>query len=292
MPARLPSLFVSHGAPTLCLEPQPARTFLLGLGARLPHPEAILCVSAHWTTARPTVTLAARPETLHDFYGFPEALYDVRYPAPGAPRLARRVLELLTGAGIPAVGDDRRGLDHGAWVPLGLMYPQADVPVVQLSVQPDTPAREHLAIGEALAPLGKEGVLVMGSGGATHNLGDVRWETPGLPVAPPPEYVRAFDAWLKAAVAAGDAQALVEYLEQAPHARRNHPTPEHFLPLFARPWPGAAAPASCTTRFAWACFPWRRLCGRNKGNRKADRRRPPCRARTSATARAARSWAR
>lgn len=260
MPTHFPSLFVSHGAPTLYLEPQPARTFLLGLGARLPRPEAILCVSAHWTTERPTVTLAARHQTIHDFYGFPEALYDVRYPAPGAPQLARRVLELLTGAGIPAAGDDRRGLDHGAWVPLGLMYPQADIPVVQLSVQPDMPAREHLAIGEALAPLGREGMLVLGSGGATHNLGDVRWETPDLRGAPPPEYVRAFDAWLKAAVAAGDAQALTEYLGQAPYARRNHPTPEHFLPLFAPLARGGSArlvhDSFCLGVLSMAAFVW------------------------------------
>ena len=131
----LPSLFVSHGAPTLYLEPQPTRDFLLGLGRALPRPRAVLCVSAHWTTPAPRVALARQPETIHDFYDFPEPLYDVRYPAPGSPDLAKRVLDLLAGAGIPAAGDETRGLDHGAWVPLGLMYPEADVPVVQLSVQ-------------------------------------------------------------------------------------------------------------------------------------------------------------
>ncbi|WP_300157197.1 class III extradiol ring-cleavage dioxygenase [Solidesulfovibrio sp.] len=257
MPQRLPSLFVSHGAPTLFLEPQPARAFLQRLGATLPRPEAVLCVSAHWTTARPTVTLAAHPETIHDFSGFPEELYAVRYPAPGAPGLAGRVLSLLEEAGVPASGDAARGLDHGAWVPLGLMYPEADVPVVQLSVQPGLSPREHLAVGRALAPLAREGVLVLGSGGATHNLRDVRWDDPD---APPPPYVRAFDDWLKAAVLEGRTEALAAYADQAPYAGRNHPTPEHFLPLFAPLAMGGTARLAhdsfCLGVLSMAAFLW------------------------------------
>ncbi|HWQ08604.1 MAG TPA: class III extradiol ring-cleavage dioxygenase [Holophaga sp.] len=224
----MPSFFVSHGAPTLFLEPQPTRTFLQGLGQALPRPRAVLCVSAHWTTATPMVTMARQPETIHDFYGFPEALFAVRYPASGDPALAERVRALLDKAGMPAAGDPARGLDHGAWVPLGLMYPDADIPVVQLSVQPGRTAAHHLALGEALAPLGREGVLVVASGSATHNLRDVRWEAPSTP---PPGAVVAFDAWLKDAVLHGRTAELVDYVRQAPFALENHPTPEHLLPL-------------------------------------------------------------
>ena len=225
----MPALFVSHGAPTLSLEPQPTRSFLMELGRAIPRPRAIVCVSAHWTTARPLVTLAAAPETIHDFYGFPEELFAVRYPAPGDPALAGRVRELLAQAGIPAAGEPDRGLDHGAWVPLGLMYPQADIPVVELSVQPEENAAHHAAMGRALAPLRREGVLVLGSGNATHNLRAVRWEAAD---SPPPAPVAAFDAWLKAAVLAGRQAELLDYVRQAPFVPDNHPTPEHLLPLF------------------------------------------------------------
>jgi len=224
----MPSLFVSHGAPTLYLEPQPTRTFLMELGRALPRPKAVVCVSAHWTTATPMATLAASPETIHDFHGFPRALFDVRYPAPGHPALAENVLELLHKAGMPAAGDPARGLDHGAWVPLGLMYPEADIPVVQLAVQPGKNAAHHFALGQALAPLRREGVLFVASGSATHNLRDVRWDEPATP---PPEYVVAFDAWLKDSVLKGRAEALRDYARQAPFAFENHPTPEHLLPL-------------------------------------------------------------
>jgi len=226
----LPTLFVSHGAPTLFLEPQPTRDFLLELGASLPRPRAILCLSAHWTTRKPMVSLAPSPSTIHDFYGFPDELYEVSYPAPGSPELARRVLELLDVAGIDAGGDAGRGLDHGAWVPIGLMYPEADIPVVQLSVQPDMPATFHCEVGRALAPLRREGVLVMGSGSATHNLADIRW---GRAELKPPHYVLAFDSWLKQAVLEGRGEDLAGYLELGPEARRNHPTPEHYLPLLS-----------------------------------------------------------
>jgi len=225
----LPAVFISHGAPTLFLEPQPTRTFLMGLGRALPRPRAVLCVSAHWTTITPLVTMATAPETIHDFAGFPEELYAVRYPAPGDLPLAERIIALLRQAGIPAAGDPNRGLDHGAWVPLGLMYPQADIPVVELSVQPQETPAHHAAMGRALAALRREGVLVLGSGNATHNLRAVRWETPD---SPPPLSTAAFDAWLKEAVLAGREAALLDYECQAPAAADSHPTPEHLLPLF------------------------------------------------------------
>ncbi|WP_053062108.1 DODA-type extradiol aromatic ring-opening family dioxygenase [Desulfovibrio sp. TomC] len=228
-PKPMPSLFVSHGAPTLYLEPQPTRAFLMELGKALPRPKAVVCVSAHWTTAKPMLTTAASPGTMHDFGGFPEALFAVRYPASGHPALAGHLGELLAKKGITATYDPQRGLDHGAWVPLGLMYPEADIPVVQLSVQPERNAAHHLAMGEALASLRQDGVLVVASGSATHNLRGVRWDAPATP---PPDYVVAFDAWLKEGVLGARTDILVDYPHQAPFAFDNHPTPEHLLPLF------------------------------------------------------------
>ncbi len=224
----LPSLFVSHGAPTLLLEGGATVEFLSGLGATLPRPQAILCISAHWDLAQPRVSAAPRPETIHDFYGFPEALYRMRYPAPGAPALAARTLALLGEAGIACAADPDRGLDHGAWVPLARLYPDADIPVTQLSVSSSRDMRWHVALGAALAALRVEGVLILASGGATHNLrefGRYRLEDP------PPAYVEEFDAWLEETVAAGDVQGLCNYREYAPHAARNQPTEEHFVPL-------------------------------------------------------------
>ncbi|GMQ90073.1 MAG: class III extradiol ring-cleavage dioxygenase [Gammaproteobacteria bacterium] len=225
----LPGIFVSHGAPTLLLEKGPTQDFLAGLGAMLPPPRAIVCISAHWETTNPRVTGAARPDTIHDFYGFPDALYRMRYPAPGDPALAARIAKLLQEAGFEVDMDESRGLDHGAWVPLMLAYPQADVPVVQLSIQIPRGTRHHLEIGKALAPLRAQGVLIMGSGGATHNLAEFRGQALD---ASPLQYVIEFDTWLENAIVTGDQCALLDYEGSAPSARRNHPTAEHFLPLF------------------------------------------------------------
>jgi 4,5-DOPA dioxygenase extradiol len=200
----LPAIFVSHGAPTLIGEAVPARDFLAALGRSLPRPKAILAVSAHWETEAPSAATTARPETIHDFHGFPEDLYSLRYPAPGAPEAALRVVELLCAAGFSAASDSGRGLDHGAWVPLLLAYPNADVPVAQLSIQPDLGPAHHLAMGRALTPLLGEGVLVFGSGGAVHNLSELNWGRHG----DPPAWARAFDDWLAATLAAGDSAQL------------------------------------------------------------------------------------
>lgn len=236
MPA-LPSIFLTHGSPTLVTDSCPAHDFMARLGDDLPRPRAILCLSAHWERETPTVGTAPRPETIHDFFGFPEALYALDYPAPGAPDLARRVAGLLDEAGLPCRCDPARGLDHGAWVPLSLAYPAADIPVTQLSVQTALGPAHHLALGRALEPLRHDGVLILASGSATHNLRDFG----RFPLdAPPASYAVEFADWLDDAVARGDSAALADYHARAPHARRNHPTPEHFLPLLAAMGAGGA----------------------------------------------------
>jgi 4,5-DOPA dioxygenase extradiol len=226
---KIPSVFVSHGAPTLALDNHDeTHLFLKQLGGQLPQPKAVLCVSAHWTTARPAVSTAVQPETIHDFYGFPDALYDILYAAPGAPDLAEQTLSLLSESGIECEAHATRGLDHGAWVPLMLMYPRADIPITQLSVMPKQGANVHYAIGRALRPLTEQGVLILASGGATHNLRDVEFR----PDAATADYAKAFADWLRNAIVNNDREAILDYVEQGPYAVQNHPTPEHFLPLF------------------------------------------------------------
>lgn len=226
MADRIASVFVSHGAPTIALGESPARAFLAGLSTELGRPRAILCVSAHWETDAPMTCAAAAPETIHDFYGFPEALYELRYPAPGAPDLAERAASLLTDAGLSCRSTDDWGLDHGAWSPLMLMYPDADVPVVQLSIQHALGTAHHLAVGRALVPLRSEGVLVLGSGGAVHNLRYFRPD--GVDV---PEWANRFDDWLVAAVEDGRVDDIVDYRERSADGAMAHPRDEHFLPL-------------------------------------------------------------
>jgi 4,5-DOPA dioxygenase extradiol len=234
---RLPALFLSHGAPTLPLEPGPARGFLAGLGTAVPRPQAILVLSAHWDTAAPVVSAAPQPATIHDFGGFPEELYRMRYAAPGAPELASRVVELLSMAGLDTATAPERGLDHGAWVPLRLMYPDADIPVTQLAIQSRFGPGHHRRLGEALRPLRDEGVLIIGSGSVTHNLREVGRHDYA---APPPAWVRDFNDWFSSALIEGRGAELLDYRNIGPHAVRNHPTEEHLLPLFAA-W-GAATP--------------------------------------------------
>jgi 4,5-DOPA dioxygenase extradiol len=226
---RFPTLFVSHGSPMLAIDDSPTARFLATLGASLPRPRAILVASAHYETAAPRLGAARQPATLHDFGGFPPALHALRYPAPGDPELATRAAGLLEAAGIPAGLDPDRPLDHGIWVALHRMFPAADIPVVPLSVQPGADAASHVRIGAALAPLRDEGVLVMGSGGASHNLRALDWR--GGP-GPLPAWVRDFTAWVGDRLQAGDQEALLDWQRLAPEAARNHPTPEHFLPLF------------------------------------------------------------
>jgi 4,5-DOPA dioxygenase extradiol len=236
----LPTAFLSHGSPMHAIDAGIAGRAWTGLGRTLPRPRAVLVASAHWETSIPMLTGSARPETVHDFGGFPPELYRLQYPAPGSPELASEIVAMLRTAGIAAGVDGMRGLDHGAWVPLRWMYPEADVPVVQISVQPDRDTEHHLRLGAALRPLADEGVLIIGSGHATHNLRD--WSSSRRSGESLP-YVAAFARWLQQNLASGDADALTHYRDRAPDAVRAHPTEEHFLPLFVA-WGAAGIGAS------------------------------------------------
>lgn len=218
---RMPALFLGHGSPMNAIEDNEFHRGWRALGQRLPRPKAVLCVSAHWETRGVYATGAAQPETIHDFYGFPQALFDVQYRASGDPALARRAAEL---AG--ARQDPDRGLDHGAWGVLIAMYPDADVPVVQLSLDTAQPGAFHYALAKKLAPLRDEGILVLGSGNIVHNLGVGR---PGD--GRPYDWALRFDAEVRQRIDAGDHQALADYPLLGADARMAIPTPEHYLPL-------------------------------------------------------------
>ena len=236
---RLPTLFIPHGGgPCFFMDPPPndphawdaMAAYLRGIASSLPaKPRAILVISAHWEMPRPTVMTAKRPPMLFDYYGFPEHTYRLAYPAPGSPELASRVRALLAGAGIASDEDSARGYDHGVFVPFLLMFPDADIPVVQLSLRADLDPAAHMAIGHALAPLRDEGVLIVGSGMSYHNLRRF-WSTDAEDV----EAARAFDAWLTDAIESGDANtrdAKLVAWANAPGARAAHPRSEHLLPL-------------------------------------------------------------
>ena len=223
----LPSLFVSHGAPTLALVPGKTGRALEQLGRILPKPGAILVISAHWGTRDPCVSIADFPETLHDFRGFPSELYTLRYPAPGAPSVAHHVLELLHQAGWREGYALDRGLDHGAWVPLRYLFPRADIPVLQLSVQYDRTPSYHYRLGQTLRPLRERGILILGSGSLTHNLSEV---VPGD--VPPASYVDEFRQWIVGRLRKSAVDDLQHYRTLAPHAERAHPDEDHLLPLF------------------------------------------------------------
>jgi 4,5-DOPA dioxygenase extradiol len=189
----------------------------------------VLVASAHWETEQPAVNAVDRNQTIHDFRGFPKALYEMHYPAPGSPPLAARVCELLREAGIDCGVDRARGLDHGAWVPLLLLYPKADIPVLQLSIQPHRGPAWHLRLGKALAALRDEGVLIIGSGSFTHDLSEFRGQGVNDPA---PDWVNSFADWFHAALTERRFGDLLNYRELAPHAAKNHPTEEHLLPLY------------------------------------------------------------
>lgn len=225
----LPSLFISHGSPMLALEPGESGPALARLAAQLPRPKAILVVSAHWESQDLRVSAHPHPETWHDFGGFPPALFAVQYPAPGNPDLAAQVVQLLKADGLPAQLDSQRPFDHGTWVPLSLMYPQADIPVVQLSLPSRQGPALQTRIGHALASLREQGVLLIGSGSITHNLRELDWHAGPESVEP---WAKAFRDWMIEKLAANDEPALHDYRHQAPHAVRSHPSDEHLLPLY------------------------------------------------------------
>lgn len=226
-PVVLPAVFLSHGAPTLAVEDNAQTRAWAQLARQIGRPSAILAVSAHWDTETPAVSATAAPRTIHDFHGFPRELYEQRYPAPGAPELAQLAARQLAHAGLSCALDPHRGLDHGAWVPLKWMYPQADVPVAQLSVQSHRGARHHYELGRALAPLRGDGVLILASGGIVHNLSEIRWRADE-----PVEWASQFNDWIAERVAKGAVGELLDYRRLAPDAARSHPTEEHMEPFF------------------------------------------------------------
>ena len=236
--AVLHPLFVSHGSPMFALEPGTTGPALRAFGETLPADlRGVVVMSPHWVSRTPTVMTTAQPETWHDFGGFPPALYALQYQAPGSPEIGQTVLTLLSAAGVPAQADAKRPLDHGAWVPLMHMLPQANVPVVQVALPSGAGPREVYAMGAALSSLSDQGVLLMGSGSMTHNLAEFF----GGERATAP-YVTEFSRWIESKIAAGDQEALFDYRSQAPSAHRAHPTEDHFLPLFFAL--GAAGPAA------------------------------------------------
>ncbi|MET1070779.1 MAG: class III extradiol ring-cleavage dioxygenase [Pseudomonas prosekii] len=224
-----PSLYISHGSPMLALEPGESGPALTRLAAQLPKPKAIVIVSAHWESNELLVSGNPQPQTWHDFGGFPKALFEVQYPAPGDPQLAAEVVELLNANDLPARIDANRPFDHGVWVPLSLMYPLADIPVVQVSLPTRGGPALQTRVGQALRSLREHGVLLIGSGSITHNLRELDWHAGPESVEP---WAKVFRDWMIEKLAANDETALHDYRQQAPNAARNHPSDEHLLPLY------------------------------------------------------------
>lgn len=233
----MPSLFVSHGAPTFAIHPGRHGQQLSTLGQSLMRPRGIVVISPHWMAASIQITANVKPGTIHDFYGFPPALYKLSYPAPGSPDLAGEVQERLQSRGLQASLNNTRGLDHGVWVPLLHLYPDADIPTIQVSLPIDIDESAAFELGQALRPLTQIGVLIIGSGGLTHNLQDYKFSDAD---SPPESYAIEFSRWVRQAVTQGDVGRLIQALSHAPHADRSHPTAEHFMPLLV-----AAGAAPC-----------------------------------------------
>jgi 4,5-DOPA dioxygenase extradiol len=236
----MPLLFLGHGSPTNALADNAFTRSLHSLGTQLPRPAAVLVVSAHWLTPHVTRVLTAEhPRTIHDFHGFPAELYALRYPAAGSPGTAA-----LVGALAHAIPDAEWGLDHASWAVLRHVFPHADVPVLELSLDVDAPSAEHVRIARALAPLRERGVLIVGSGNVVHNLGAVVWGEDAKPY----EWALEFDAWVRDSVIAGDLEALTSYERQGRAAHLAVPTNDHFLPLL---YPAALASAEDEPRFTY-----------------------------------------
>lgn len=232
--AKLPSLFVSHGGPNVVTDDTPARDFLRSLSTLVERPSAIVVMSAHFETDGVAVVADPQPGMIYDFGGFSPELYEMVYPAPGSTAVAEGVLDLLDAACLAPQRVEKRGYDHGTWTPLLLGFPDADVPVVQVSVDPSRNAAWHHSVGAALAPLREEGVLLIGSGHITHNLRALfpvmRHGRPSDPVLI--RQVNDFVGWFADTLAAGDTDALLDWRRRAPHVAENHPTDEHLMPIF------------------------------------------------------------
>lgn len=224
--ARMPVLFLGHGSPMNAISDNAFTRTLAGLGRRLPKPRAILCVSAHWMSEGTWVTGMSRPRTIHDFYGFPEELFAIQYPAPGDPEVARQVASTVTD---PKVNLDREmwGLDHGTWAVLRHMYPEAQTPVLQLSVYIEQPAEYHYQVGQQLRALRDQGVLIVGSGNIVHNLRRIQWEENAKPY----DWAIEFDEWVKRKLEVRDFQAFRRDLTCSEAGKLSVPTPDHFYPL-------------------------------------------------------------
>jgi 4,5-DOPA dioxygenase extradiol len=226
MSNRMPAVFFGHGNPLNALQRNDWTEGWAALGRSIPRPKAVVCVSAHWYLPATLVTAQERPRTIHDFGGFPRELYEVKYPAPGSPETAARVRDLL--APVPVGLDDGWGLDHGAWSVLCHVFPGADVPVVQLSIDETQPARFHYELAARLAPLRDEGVLVLGSGNLVHNLHTYAW---GRQKVEPFDWAVRFEERARGLLEAGDHGPLVDYEALGGDARLSAPTPDHYLPL-------------------------------------------------------------
>jgi 4,5-DOPA dioxygenase extradiol len=220
----MPAIFFGHGNPMYAIQPNRYADAWRSLAASIPRPRAIVAISAHWFVRSTRVTAMDRPRTIHDFGGFPDALYQLQYPAPGSPELAQHLIGLL---GPATVADTEWGFDHGVWAVLRHLYPAADIPVVALSLDRTLPAATHAAFGNALGALRDEGVLIMGSGNVSHNLGMMNWE----PDAPPFGWAQRFEDTVSELAARGDVAALAAYHAISPDAALAVPTPEHYLPL-------------------------------------------------------------
>ncbi len=228
--ARQPTVFVSHGSPMMAVEDSLTARFLTELGKQLDRPKAVIVFSAHFDLVRDIVITAGElPKTIHDFYGFPEPLYQIEYPAHGATTLAKQVADKLKSHGFDPILDPEQGWDHGVWIPLRHMYPDADIPVVQISINSRLGAKVNYQLGQALSAFRDEDVLILGSGGISHNLREV------FNPAPDPkgeEKVEAFTEWVNEKISSHDIDALLDYEKQAPYVAFNHPTAEHLMPLF------------------------------------------------------------
>lgn len=226
-----PALFISHGSPMMAVQQSATSDFLVSLGQTLSKPRAIVVFSAHFDEAHDIViTSGDAPQTIHDFYNFPKALYEIQYPAPGDPKLANTISEYFYKAGIKAVQSAKQGWDHGVWIPLRLMYPAANIPIVQVSINTRLGTKAMYKYGQLLAPLRSDNVLIIGSGGISHNLREI-FKSPATPNRV--QMVNEFTHWVEQKLITQNTQALLNYLNEAPNALFNHPTAEHFLPLFA-----------------------------------------------------------